>query len=149
MKSRKWERRMVPQAILSLPVPKGRTYAASVSLLTAFKIPSLYPIPHGNTRRSYHVDSAQARLDRSSGRPTSPMSGLRKNPASAQPSGLSAVKERSSKALIPNSVNTHKALIPRSLGAGLALTPDEAFGWGQATFLPMRRVTYPFIFTFV
>jgi len=35
------------------------------------------------------------------------------------------------------------------LGADLALTPDEAFGWGQATFLPKRRVTYPFIFTFV
>ena len=35
------------------------------------------------------------------------------------------------------------------LGAGLALTPDEAFGWGQATFLPKRRVIYPFIFTFV
>ena len=50
---------------------------------------------------------------------------------------------------LPDSSREHKALIPRSLGAGLALTPDEAFGWGQATFLPMRRVTYPFIFTFV
>ena len=32
---------------------------------------------------------------------------------------------------VPESIHRRNALIPLALGSGLALTPDEAFGWGQ------------------
>ncbi len=75
------------------------------------------------------VGSKQAWLDRYLGRPTSPMSGLRGNPASAQPPGLSAVEERSSDVTIPESVNGNNKFIPAvplaaGLGAGLAMPED-------------------------
>jgi hypothetical protein len=81
------------------------------------------------------VGSKQAWLDRYLGRPTSPMSGLRGNPASAQPPGLSAVEERSSDVTIPESVNGNNKFIPAvplaaGLGAGLAM-PEDAQAAGQ------------------
>ena len=74
-------------------------------------------------------------LDPASGRPTSPMSGLRGNPASAQPPGLSAVEERSSNVTIPEPLNVNNKFISTAgltagLGSGLAL-PGGAQAAGQ------------------
>lgn len=61
------------------------------------------------------------------GRPKAPISGLRSDPASAQPQGLSVVSKPSIESTIPASSNSRKAIIP--LAAGGVLLPATATGY--------------------
>ena len=61
------------------------------------------------------------------GRPKAPISGLRSDPASAQPQGLSVVKQSSTESSIPDSSKASKAIIPLTVGGVLVPTTAESF----------------------
>ena len=68
------------------------------------------------------------------GRPLSPISGIRTDgPASAQPPGLSAVRQPSMEKIMPETVASGKSKLPvvtgAGSGAGLALWPADAPGY--------------------